>query len=117
MVTAQMVFDYLKIERAPDPLEMETMERVVASVAARIDGICVPWPMSDDDPPVPVRPIEVVHAIVMSAARLWRRRTTPEGVLPAYQSGSDMGTTPLRVSRIDPDIEALIEQYRDLPVG
>lgn len=117
MVTEQMVFEYLSIDRMPNSIEQETMDRVIAAVTARIDGICVPWPLSDDDPPVPVRPIEVVHAIVMSAARLWRRRTTPEGVLPAYQSGSDMGVIPLRVSRIDPDIEALIEQYRDLPVG
>ena len=55
--------------------------------------------------PVPA-PADVKQAIVMQVARLWKRRTTIEGV---SSFGNDFA---MRVNRYDPDIDALLDPYR-----
>lgn len=50
----------------------------------------------------PAVPDEVQLAASLLAARLYRRKDSPQGVI----GGGDFG--PVRVSRIDPDVEALI---------
>lgn len=50
----------------------------------------------------PELPDEVEQATALLAARLYRRKDSPQGVI----GGGEFG--PVRVSRIDPDVEALI---------
>jgi hypothetical protein len=50
----------------------------------------------------PVVPDEVEEACILLAARLYRRKDSPQGVI----SSADWGS--VRVSRVDPDVEALI---------
>lgn len=50
----------------------------------------------------PVVPDEVEAATILLAARLYRRKDSPQGVI----SSADWGS--VRVSRVDPDVEALI---------
>jgi hypothetical protein len=44
------------------------------------------------------------QAIMLQAARLWRRRDTPEGVL----AFDELGT--VRISRLDPDVAWLLDR-------
>lgn len=54
----------------------------------------------------PAVPEEISHAAALLAARLWKRKDSPQGVI-----GSDQwGVT--RVARFDPDVESLIAPYR-----
>lgn len=53
----------------------------------------------------PVVPDQVEAATVLLAARLYRRKDSPQGVI----SSADWGST--RVSRVDPDVEALIAPF------
>ena len=57
---------------------------------------------ADEDPPRP----EIVLATKYQAAKLFRRRQTPEGI---SQLG-DFG--PMRVMGTDPDVEALLRAYK-----
>lgn len=57
--------------------------------------------------PSAVRRPEVVQAVLLLAARLYKRRLSPEGVA----GWEDMGA--VRVVARDPDIERLIEQHID----
>ena len=54
-----------------------------------------------------VRKPEIVQAVLLLAARLYKRRLSPEGVA----GWEDLGA--VRVVARDPDIERLIEQYVD----
>jgi hypothetical protein len=53
----------------------------------------------------PVVPDEVALAAQLLAARLYRRKDSPQGVI----SSGDWGS--VRVSRVDPDVEALISNF------
>ena len=55
-------------------------------------------PVVDPDPVVD-------QAVVMYAARLWKRRNSPEGVA----GFGDIGT--VRISALDPDIEIMLSRY------
>lgn len=54
----------------------------------------------------PYVPDDIIQATYIQAARLYRRKDSPEGVL----GNSEWGT--VRVARIDPDVDALIGPYR-----
>lgn len=54
----------------------------------------------------PYVPEDIILATYIQASRLYRRKDSPEGVL----GNSEWGT--VRVSRIDPDVDALIGPYR-----
>lgn len=56
----------------------------------------------------PAVPDEITQATALLAARLYRRKDSPQGVL----GSGDWG--PVRVSRTDPDVEALISPYINL---
>lgn len=58
--------------------------------------------LNDTDTPPP----ELVLATKYQAAKLFRRRQTPEGIAMAGDFG------PMRVMGTDPDVEALIRAYR-----
>jgi hypothetical protein len=50
----------------------------------------------------PAVPAEVVEATLIQAARLYRRKDSPEGILGSADWGA------IRVSRVDPDVQALV---------
>jgi hypothetical protein len=50
----------------------------------------------------PSVPAEVVEATLIQAARLYRRKDSPEGILGSADWGA------IRVSRVDPDVQALV---------
>lgn len=54
----------------------------------------------------PYVPEEVTQATYIQAMRLYRRKDSPEGVLGNSEWGS------LRVSRVDPDVMALLDPFR-----
>ena len=54
----------------------------------------------------PAVPDEINQAALIQAARIYRRKDSPEGVLGSSEWGA------LRVSRIDPDVMALTDPYR-----
>jgi hypothetical protein len=54
----------------------------------------------------PAIPDEIQQAALIQAARLYRRKDSPEGVLGSAEWGA------VRLSRVDPDVEALIEDLR-----
>jgi hypothetical protein len=70
-----------------------TVDQATAATNALIAGRCVP------DLPDPW-PEEVFYAALMQAARLVKRRASPEGVAGMGDFG------PVRISVMDPDIEA-----------
>ncbi|AIJ26364.1 phage gp6-like head-tail connector protein [Amycolatopsis methanolica] len=51
----------------------------------------------------PAVPDEVVSAALLQAARLFRRKDSPEGVMGSAEWGL------IRLSRVDPDVQALIQ--------
>lgn len=53
----------------------------------------------------PAIPDEIVEATLLLANRLYKRKDSPEGVLGSAEWG------PVRVSRTDPDVLAMIESY------
>lgn len=55
---------------------------------------------------VPDVPADAKHGVLMSCARLYRRRFTLEGIATF---GEDFA---LRVNRFDPDVDALLDRYK-----
>jgi len=53
----------------------------------------------------PSVPDEIAQAAALLAARLYRRKDSPQGVISSAEWGA------VRVSRVDPDVEALIAPY------
>ncbi|MFG1898691.1 phage gp6-like head-tail connector protein [Micromonospora zamorensis] len=53
----------------------------------------------------PAPPDEVVQATLIQASRLWKRKDSPEGVAGSAEWGA------IRLSRRDPDVQALIDPY------
>lgn len=53
----------------------------------------------------PAKPAEVGEATFLQASRLWRRKDSPEGVTGTADWG------PVRVARVDPDVEALLTDH------
>lgn len=53
----------------------------------------------------PAVPDEIKQATLLSAARLFKRKDSPEGLTGSTEWGA------VRVSRVDPDVQALIEPY------
>lgn len=49
--------------------------------------------------------------LLLQISRLWRRRSTPEGVLQFGQDGA------VRVSRFDPDVDEILSDFRVWNVG
>jgi hypothetical protein len=53
----------------------------------------------------PAVPDEITQAAMMLAARLYRRKDSPQGVMGSSEWGA------IRVSRLDPDVEALLTPF------
>lgn len=77
----------------PTGADLELLESVVAAVTAHVERhYYVDDPLTADQ----------ALAMVMAAGRLWKRRSTPEGI---QQFGDQIA---LRISSIDPDVERLL---------
>lgn len=59
----------------------------------------------------PTIPGPVVQAALIQAARLWKRKDSPEGVIGSADWGA------IRTSRVDPDVMALLSAYRHTKVA
>jgi hypothetical protein len=59
----------------------------------------------------PAVPAEVTEATIIQAARLYRRKDSPEGILGSAEWGT------IHVSRIDPDVQALLKDLRSPGIG
>lgn len=76
----------------------EALDTALDLVESRIN---LPEGTTDEDYPQRVR-----TAVILQAARLAKRSTTPTGV-----EGFDAGAVVVRVGRFDPDIEQLLARY------
>lgn len=79
-----------------------------------ITGLLLPsgcWPCGTERVRVtaqwgwPALPAQVVQACLIQAARLFRRKDSPEGVTASSEWG------PIRVTRVDPDVQALLQHF------
>jgi len=105
-LSPQDVFDWGDIPSiTSQDRRWDLMAMVLAAVVEHVDTRFGPWEL-DEESDEPIRPKAVELAIVMQAFRLWKRRSTPEGVA----GFGDMGV--VRVSRLDPDVEELLAPYR-----
>lgn len=59
----------------------------------------------------PSVPDAIAEAAKLQAMRLYRRKDSPEGVMASAEWGA------VRVTRIDPDVEALIRPYMTAPIA
>lgn len=92
-VTAATVAAWGKFPLPAAGGDLDLLESVVAAVTAHVErNYYVDDPLTDDQ----------ALAMVMAAARLWKRRQTPEGI---QQFGDQIA---LRISSIDPDVERLL---------
>lgn len=91
--------DYLGAQPGSGPLDNELLQRSLTAAHARIVERCVPF----DDPSN--LPEVVEQAIIMQAARLYRRRFSVGG----FEGFGDLGIA--RVPSLDADIEDLLIRY------
>lgn len=91
-VTAATVASWGKFN-LPTGAELDLLEGVVAAVAEHVGTHYYVA-----DPPT----ADQTLAMIMASARLWKRRSTPEGV---QQFGDAIA---VRISSIDPDVEKLL---------
>jgi hypothetical protein len=119
-VSVATVADWLGIATPVDPAPDYTrLNRLVsATVATARRRLCIYTPAADwVDPLVPETtdlpadvatwPTEVIQGCIMQAARLYRRKSTPEGIAEFPDSG-----LVLTVRRFDPDIEEALADFR-----
>jgi hypothetical protein len=79
------------------PVQVEQVEKALSTARKRILDRCIDMPAD--------LPELVEHAIVMLAARLYRRRFSVGG----FEGFGDLGLA--RVPALDPDIEDLLVRY------
>lgn len=85
------------LDATPSSDELEVLELCLAATEACINANYT----------LPATPGEDIRlATMMQAARLYRRRATPEGIFAVGDFG------PFRVSALDPDIAALLQPYK-----
>ena len=56
-------------------------------------------------------PDDIVQACLILSTRLFKRKDSPEGVAGFADFGA------VRLSRMDPDVQALLNPFRIIPVG
>lgn len=103
-VTPAEVAAWANIENIDDSARSALMQNVIDAAVGIIDAISLEWP---DDPATehPGRTAATELAVKMQSARWWARRDSPQGVAGF---GVDYA---VRVSRVDPDVEALIRPW------
>lgn len=104
-ITAEDVWDWMQTsgDRRTETRPSGIVDRLVAAVEALwLDRWSILIRLDDGTLPDP-RPEYIDQALIMQAARLYDRRKTTNGVIAG---NTEMG--PFRVSRFDPDVEAMI---------
>ena len=97
----------------PGPLNAPTSGRPVTSLEATSSGY---WPKGAGAVRVtatfgwPAVPAAVKQAALIQALRLFQRRLSPYGIAGSPEVGSELRL----LSRLDPDVEALVRPYRKL---
>jgi len=100
-ITAEDVFKWMGTP-SPSAAATESMAKVVAAVVSNAAKThTVPDP---DDPDYDL-------ALTMMSARLWKRKSSPEGVIASSEFGA------IRVTKFDSDIERMLDPYANLVVG
>lgn len=97
--TRDLVKDHLRITGSAD-------DTVLDGVVGAVNAIVRSWPVAqpfDTDPAPAGWSDNVVYGSTLLAARLFRRRNTPDGVAAFSDSG------PVYLSRNDPDVALLLE--------
>lgn len=91
----------------PGHVDASVMHDALEAAKGHITSRCVPF--TSNQIPAPVR-----QAAVILAARLYRRRDTPEG---ASAFGGDAGVGVIRHDIVDRDVEQLIRPWLHYPIG
>lgn len=95
-VTAADVAHWAKLPSVPSGTELDLLERTLAAVIVHItERYAVPDLVEDWD-------AAQEQALMMQTARIWRRRSTPEGLAAFGDSGV------MRVFGLDADVEKLL---------
>lgn len=106
MITADDVTSWANLTLSKDD-DLVSMERVVSGVLAYANRhYTIP-----DDLDAEGEHADLWLGLVMQAARLYGRRTTPDGIASFGEQFS------LRVSRFDPDIETMCSGYWKFPIA
>jgi len=101
-VTPDDVFKWMGTP-STTPAALESMGKVVTAVYANASKTHnAPDPDVDPDWDL---------AITMQSARLWKRKSSPEGVIANSEFGA------IRVTKFDADIERMLDPYANLVVG
>ena len=84
-------------------IEDETDDTFLEPIVAAVNGLVSELPVADKARRLGVWPFKVTQGATMLAARLYRRRNSPEGVAAFGNEG------PVYVQRNDPDVAMLLE--------
>jgi len=103
-VVADDVFKWMGTP-STTPAAIESMTKVVDAVYANVARTHT-MPVVDADPNA-----DWDLAITMQSARLWKRKSSPEGVIANSEFGA------IRVTRLDPDIERMLDPFASFVVG
>jgi len=104
MVDAAAVFAWMGTT-TPSQAALDSMQGVVDAVAASLartytSPTATPGDVADWD-----------LAVTMQSARLWKRKSSPEGVIANSEFGA------IRVTRFDRDIEQMLDPFAQFQVG
>lgn len=103
MITGDDVFAWLGTP-APSVEARASMDIVVAAVTANIDR-------NHDAPIDPASIADWDLACVMQSARIWKRKSSPEGVIASDEFGV------IRVTRIDADVAQMLDPFRQFNIA
>lgn len=94
------VRDYLGAQPGAGPINNEVLQEALDAAEQRVTSCCMAACLLSEP-----RPNEIDQAVVMQAARLYRRRYSIGG----FEGFGDLGIA--RVPGLDPDIEDLLTRY------
>ncbi len=91
---------YLGAQPGSGPLNDEVLQDALEAAIEQIKMRCIPHYFKDK-----TWPVEIQQAVIMQAARLYRRRYSVSG----YEGFGDLGAA--RVPAFDADVERLLDRY------
>jgi hypothetical protein len=100
-ITANDVFAWMGTP-APSDAALQSMAGVVDAVYANLSKTHTAPDPADSD---------YTLAVTMMCARLWKRKSSPEGVIANSEFGA------IRVTRFDSDIERMLDPFANFVVG
>jgi len=103
-ITPKQVFDWLKVDR-PSVLKSDQMQVVVDAVEAHAAKVVEALDLVDP------RDKDLDFALIMQAARLSKRSSSPEGITGVAEFGV------VRISRFDPDISEMLGPFLKIMAG